>query len=265
MRIAMSLLAMSLAMAACKKDKAEAPAPGAGSMVAGSADPGSAGSAMVDPGAGSAAAGSAAAADPAAMANKAGNCPSTVVGAKTTAAIKGSDVVLTVTSDDKDAVTAIQRRTEALLKEKADGATGPAGAHDQKGTHGGGQGLCPVYVGDGGTAKATNDATGVTIAITPKAGAADATEMLKKTIDERIAKAAAFVDSNFKGGDAGTQGGVGGGRGEHGGNHSGSGDGKGKDRHGTGSGGGKGTGGGGGMGTGGGGSKGSAAGSGSGS
>jgi hypothetical protein len=184
--------------------------------------------------------------------HQAGNCPSMVSGSTTTAELKGKDILVKVTSKDKDAILAIQKRAEALIKEKADNVTG--GAHDQKGSHGGGRGLCPVYVGDGGKAVAKNEADGVTITITAK----DKPEELKKAIDERIPKAAEWLKANVKEGDKGTQGGVGGGSGDHGANHSGKGDGKGKERKdgsggGSGGGGGKGTGGGGGAGTGGGG------------
>jgi hypothetical protein len=183
----------------------------------------------------------------------AGNCPSTVLGAKTTAEIKGKTVVVHVTSDDKDAIVAIQKRAEELVKEKSDDKS--AGApHDQKGTHGGGAGICPVYYGEGGTAKVAKEAKGAAITITPK----DKPEDLKKVIDERITKAEAWVKANVKPGDKGNQGGVGGGQGGDGANHSGKGDGKGKERKGgDGKGGGKGTGGGGGQGTGGGGGSGS--------
>ncbi|MBA3817708.1 MAG: hypothetical protein H0X17_02360 [Deltaproteobacteria bacterium] len=256
----MTLLALSLtfSVAACKKKQAEvSPAPGSGSAMMGSDTMGSAGMAGSDMAgsdmagsamagsdmAGSAMAGSAAGGTE--MTKRAGNCPSTVFGSTTAAAVKGKDVVLTITSADKDAIKSIQRRTEELLKEKANGGTGAG--HDQKGTHGGGTGICPVFFGEGGTAKAKNDAKGVTITITPKVAVADH----KAAIDERIAKAAEYVKTNVKAGDAGNSGGVGGGKGEHGGNHSGQGDSKGKERK-DGTGGGAGTGGGGAAGKGGG-------------
>ncbi len=255
MRTAMTLLALSLTLSvtACKKKKAPDTAAGSGSAMMGSDMAGS-GSAMTgsDRGsAGSAAMGSAAGStEP--MSKKAGNCPSTVFGSTTKSAIQGKDVVLTITSADKDAIASIQRRTEELLKEKADGAAGGV-THDQKGSHGGGMGICPVFFGEGGTATAKNDAKGVTITISPK----DKADDLKKQIDERITKAAEFVKTNIKQGDAGNSGGVGGGKGEHGGNHSGAGDSKGKERTG-GTGGGAGTGGGSSTGTGGGAGSGSA-------
>jgi hypothetical protein len=107
-------------------------------------------------------------------------------------------------------------------------------------------GICPVHWEEGGKAASKKDAKGVVITITPK----EKPEDLKKVIDERIAKADAWVKENVKPGDDKNTGGVGGGKGDHGGNHSGKGDGKGKE---GGTGGGAGSGGGGGKGTGGGG------------
>jgi hypothetical protein len=232
-------LALGAGSTACKK-KEDKPAMGGSAAMAGSGD--MAGSAA------RAGSGDMAAPTEPEMQKKAGNCPSTVFGAVTKAELKGQDVVLTITSEDKDAVASIQKRTEALLKEKQDGLAGAG--HDQKGTHGGGSGICPVFYGEGGTAKSQKDAKGVTITITPQIKA----EELKATIDERITKAAAWVDKNVKPGAEGNQGGVGGGAGDHGGTHQGAGDSKGKERKG-GTGGGEGTGGGGGKGTGGGGEK----------
>lgn len=208
---------------------------GSGAAMAGSGDTAGSGSA-------------AAAGDEPEMAKKAGNCPSTVLGAVTKAEIKGKDVVLTITSNDKDAIAAIQKRAEEVVKDRKDKKDAGT-AHDQKGTHGGTIGLCPVYFGEGGTAKVKKDAKGVTITITPK-GKADE---LKANIDERIKKSAEWVEKNIKPGAEGNKGAVGGGKGEHGSTHQGEGDSKGKDRKG-GTGGGAGTGGGGGKGTGGGGS-----------
>jgi hypothetical protein len=267
MRIAMALLALALATTACKKKETKPAEPTTGSAeVAGSADPGSAAAGSAEVGsaaAGSAEAGSAAAgsADAATqMSRKAGNCPSTVFGATTKAELKGKDVVLTITSADKDAIATIQRRTEELIAEKKDGAGSAAGGHDQKGTHGGGAGICPVHVPEGATAKAKNEKNGVAITITPK----DKPDALKTEIDARITKASEWVKANVQAGDKGTQGGVGGGKGEHGGTHSGEGDAKGVERK-KGGGSGADTGGGGGKGTGGGGSKGTGGGSGAGS
>ena len=117
-------------------------------------------------------------------------------------------------------------------------------------------GMCPVFLGEGGTGAAANIDKGATITITPK----DKPDALKAEIDARVTKVTEWVKANVKEGDKGTGGGVGGGSGNDGMNHSGQGDGKGAERKATGSGsgdgkgGGKGTGGGGGAGTGGGGS-----------
>jgi hypothetical protein len=271
MRIAIALLALALASTACKKKETK-PAEtvgsgstmvgsdqGSGSAMAGSdmgsgsamagSDMGS-GSAMA--GSGSAMAGSGSGAGTDAMAKKAGMCPSTVLGATTRAEIKGKSVVLIISADEPNATKAVQTRAKALLKEKADKKTGAE--HDQKGTHGGAQGICPVYVPEGATATyKVLDAKlgdGAMITITPK----DKPDDLKKEIDARITKAADWVKANIKPGDKGNQGGVGGLKNNEGGNHAGQGDGKGIERKkaGSGSGGGAGTGGGGGKGTGGG-------------
>ncbi|HMG24851.1 MAG TPA: hypothetical protein VK607_26125, partial [Kofleriaceae bacterium] len=69
------------------------------------------------------------------MAHRAGMCPSTVLGATTKQAIKGKAVVVTIESADRDAIAAIQKRTDKLLAEKQDGPATGVG-HDQKGSHG---------------------------------------------------------------------------------------------------------------------------------
>ena len=278
MRIGIALLALALATTGCKKkENKPADMAGSGSAMAGSgsaamagsgSDMGSAGSGSAmagsDMGSGSAAmagSGSAAgsAADATSMAHHAGNCPSTVFGSTTKAELKGKDVVVTISATDKDAIKSIQMRTDELLKDKSKKAAGSAdmSTHDQKGTHGGSIGICPIHIPEGATAKAKHDKGGVTVTITPK----DKPDDLKKEIDARIPKAEQWVKDNIKPGDKGTQGGVGGGKGEHGANHSGEGDSKGQERKKEGkdgSGGGKGTGGGGGKGTGGGSGSGSA-------
>ncbi|HLL21644.1 MAG TPA: hypothetical protein VK427_05910 [Kofleriaceae bacterium] len=273
----MTLLALSLSMSvtACKKKKADdGGTTASGSALAGSDTLAGGGSAMADAGpdttadaasagagtgsdvggaadagAGSGAVGGsgAAAGSDERFSKKAGNCPSTVFGSTTKSAVKGKTIVLTITATDKDAIATIQRRAEELLKEKADDTgAGAGGAHDQKGSHGGAQGICPVYWTEGGKATSKKDAKGVVITITPK----DKPDDLKKEIDDRITKAADWVKTNVAPADQGNSGGVGGGAGDHGGNHSGSGDSKGKQRKEGGTGGGAGTGGGGGKGTG---------------
>lgn len=265
MRIAMALLALGLATTGCKKKEATPTGESTGSGSAmvetgsGSGDMAGSGSAM----AGSDMAGSAGSGDMAGsgagsgdmMSKHAGNCPSTVLGSTTKVDVKGKDVVVTITSDDKNAVTAIQMRADGIVKEKSDNAAAgaaPAGAaHDQKGSHGGGVGICPIHLPEGATAKVKHEKNGATVTITPKADPA----ALKTEIEARITKAADWVKTNIKPGDKENQGGVGGGTNKEGANHSGQGDGKGKERKGSGdgTGGGAGTGGGGGKGTGGGG------------
>lgn len=271
MRIAMALLFVSLAFGpGCGKKKGgEGDKGSAGSAMTGSdTATGSAGSAAAGSGSAAAGSGSAAGSGDTLMAKKGGNCPSTVFTSTTKAELKDGKILVSVTSDDKDAVAAIQKRAEELLKQKADGTTGAA--HDQKGTHGGAMGLCPIYLAEGGTATAKNEDKGVTVTITPK----DKVDILKGEIDSRILKAADWVKANYKEGDKGSMGGTGGGSANDGMNHSGMGDGKGMERKAAGSGSGsgeapkgdgkgkgKGTGGGGGGGTGGGGGSGSGSGS----
>jgi hypothetical protein len=271
MRIAPTFIIV-LALAGCgKKAGNETPAAGSGSAMAGSgsaatmagsgSDMGSGSAAMAagsGAGSGSAmAAGSGAgSAEAAAMAHHAGNCPSTVFGSTTAAEWKTGwkYVIVHVNAtgkDAKDAVAAIQKRTDELLKEKQ-GAKAPTASHDQKGTHGGGMGLCPIYVPEGAKATAKHVKDGVTVTITPK----DKAEDLKADVEARIGRAQQWVKDNIKPGDKGNMGGVGGGKGpEKDSNHKGQGDAKGKERGkggggGTGGGGGKGTGGGSGSGTG---------------
>lgn len=249
MRIAMALLAASLAFgsAACKKEEKGGTAaqtePAAGSG-AGSGDEATPESPAGDPAEDPTAAGD----SKQQMNKRAGNCPSTVLTANTVAEVKDGKVVLTITAADDDAVAGIQKRTEALLSQKAAGPSAGAG-HDQKRTHGGSAGLCPVYLGEGGTATWKPSEQGVVIEITPKGDPA----VLEAEIDARIAKATEWVNENIKDGPKGNSGGIGGGAGKHGSNHSGQGDSKGDERRGDGTGGGAGTGGGGGAGTGGGG------------
>lgn len=266
MRIAMTLLALSLSLTACKK-KNDAPAggsdvvsgsamTGSGSSMAGS-DLGSgsamagSGSSMAANGSGSAtptvAAGSGAGSAMAgsgsgsgstelAMAHHAGMCPSTVFGATTKASSKDGKVMVEITSDDKDAIAAIQKRTDESVKDKVENSASNAGSgHDQKGTHGGGIGICPLHVPEGATATTKKEAKGVLVTIATK-DPKDA-EALKTEIEGRIVKANDWVKANIKPGDAKNQGGDGGGKGDHGSNHSGKGNGQGSGKgDGTGSG-----------------------------
>jgi hypothetical protein len=189
-------------------------------------------------------------ADGQAMAHHAGMCPSTVFGSTTKDDLSKDkkSLVLTITSDDKDAIMAIQKRTDELLAEKTGAPKPSSDMHDKKGAHGGGIGICPVHVPEGAKTKSKKVAKGVEITITPK----DNLDAFKTDVDARVQKASDWVAKNIKPGDKGNQGGDGGGKGDHGMNHSGSGDAKGQERNKDGTGGGKGTGGGGGKGTGGG-------------
>jgi len=217
---------MAKCMTKIMTDAAAAAAGSAGSAAMGSAM-GSGGTmgAGSDSGSAAMAGGSGMAADGTPMAHRAGMCPSTVLGATTKSAIKGKAVVVTIESADKDAIAAIQKRADELIAEKKT-APSTGGGHDMKGTHGGGQGLCPVYVPDGAKATAKHEAKGVMVTIVPK----DKPDALAKEIEGRIAKAADWVKANVKPGDQQNQGGVGGGKGEDGSNHSGKGDGKGHER-----------------------------------
>jgi hypothetical protein len=257
-RLATLVICLSF-LGACSKKKEPPPTEGSASgsgsamMGSGSAMAGSdlgSGSAMIGSGSGDMAGsgsgsgmGSGSGATDQPMSHRTGNCPSTVLGAKTSAKLVGKAVVVTISADDKDAIAAIQKRSDELLKDKV--APHPTGGsmHDQHGGHGGGIGLCPVYVPEGATASAKTDKKGVTVTITSTGKVED----LKKDIDSRIERSDKWVKDNIKPADKGDQGGVGGGSGDHGSNHSGMGDGKGKGR-GTGGGGGKGTGGGSGSG-----------------
>jgi hypothetical protein len=244
-----SAAAGSAAAGSAAEGSAAAGSAAAGSAAAGSAAAGSAaaGSAAMgsDSGSGAMAAGSGseAAAGDMAMAHRAGMCPSTVFSATTTSAVKGKAVVVTIESADKDAIAAIQKRTDELLAEKKTAAPDAGGGHNMKGAHGGAQGLCPVHLPEGATAAAKHEPKGVMVTITPK----DKPDELAKDIEGRIARATDWVKTNTKAADKQNQGGVGGGKGDDGSNHSGKGDGKGHDRK---KGGGKGTGGGTGTGTG---------------
>ena len=64
-----------------------------------------------------------------------------------------------------DAIAAIQKRSDELLKEKVAPHPTAGAMHDQKGGHGGGIGLCPVYVPEGATASAKTDKKGAPISI----------------------------------------------------------------------------------------------------
>jgi len=243
-------------LAACKKKaptdgtgtaSGSAPASASGTATAGSAaGTGSAsGAAVADPGSGSASG-----ATELAMANKAGNCPSAVVGA-TTAIVEDKDAVgklaMTITAKEPAAVETIRKRVAHLVEVQA--APDAEIKHTGDGTGGAATGMCPVITSKDAKITASDVEGGSKVVIEPSG--ALTLDALKTDVAARIAKTGEWATANIKPtADSGGGGGVGGGKGDHGGNHSGDGDGQGKK---DGSGGGKGTGGGGSKGTGGGG------------
>jgi hypothetical protein len=137
----------------------------------------------------------------------------------------GSNVLVTITSDDAEAVVAIQKRTDELLAGRSAHHEGSDTQHQQNGEHGGGMGMCPVYIPAGATATTKAQTNGVVVAITAQDPAA-----LKAEIDGRIQRVTDWVKTNIQSGEKGTQGGLGGGKNNEGMNHSGKGDGKGVER-----------------------------------
>ena len=227
MRLTMTSLAVALlVLPACKKTKSEPPPPvvadhgasdrgasmtaagsGSGSSMAVETGSAAAGSDVTTVGSGQLTDMSGSNVDPTAMSHRAGNCPSTVPNSTTKVELRGKSVIVTVTSDDASAITAIKTRADELLRDKAVAklaGDAPTPAHDQKGTHGGGIGICPVYVPEGATAKSSVIANGVAVAITPKSGA----DELEKDIEGRIVRATEWLKANG-GGGGGTGGGGG--------------------------------------------------------
>lgn len=227
----------ALALAACgKKDDAKKKPvaaqvdPGAGqgtatgSATAGSATAGSAtGSAAVAP-AGDP--GGAAAAN-ANLANKAGNCPSAVLGATTTIvddpAATGK-LVLTITANNDSAVATIRKRVAHLVEVQA--AADSEIKHTGDGTGGGG-GMCPVITTKDTKIAGADVDGGSKVTIEPQNGTS--VEALRKEVEARITKTSDWTQANISGtSSSGGGGGTGGGKGDHGGNHSGKGNGEGK-------------------------------------
>lgn len=217
------LVASALAFGACKKSKQDdAPAPPAPK-----ASPDAAPAAVKPVPDAAPGSGDAAGEDDVAMANKSGNCPSTVGGAATEVepATQDGKVVITIVAKDDAAVKTIRARTAHLIEiQDAPAATIK---HSGDGTGGGGIGLCPVVTKD--TTVASEDIEGgVKVTMTPKD--ADVAKSLPSTVETRIREANEWTQKNLHPtGDAGGGAGVGGGQGEHGGNHQGKGDGHGKD------------------------------------
>ncbi len=239
----LTIVLVSAALAACGgKKKDDAPKAGTGSSAgtavgtaAGTAAGTGAGTAA-GTGAGTAAGtGSAAptAADTA-MANKAGNCPSSVTGAKSELIedkTLPNAVVLSITASDAAAVDTIRTRTAHLVGVQA--APDAQVKHSGEGT-GGGAGMCPVITSKDVTIASSEIPGGVKVVLTP-AGAATAQDLAREVVG-RIDQINAFRPAPAADGTPGGGGGAGGGSGEHGGNHSGEGDGQGKQREAKGSG-----------------------------
>ncbi|HVK76329.1 MAG TPA: hypothetical protein VM734_23550 [Kofleriaceae bacterium] len=161
--------------------------------------------------------------------NKAGNCPSAVVGAETKV-VDDKDqpgkVVLTITATESAASETIRRRIAHLLE--VQGAPDAEIKHTGEGTGGAQMGMCPVITTKDTKITASDIEGGTKVVIEPTGG--QTPEDLRKEVEQRITKTQEWLKGNLKGTDAsGGGGGTGGGKGEHGGNHSGDGDGKGKE------------------------------------
>ena len=99
--------------------------------------------------------------------------------------------------------------------------------HTGDGT-GGGAGMCPVLTNREASLTAADIAGGSAVMIMPQNGAT--LDGLRKEVELRVTKTAAWTQSNITGTPtSGGGGGTGGGKGDHGGNHSGKGKGTGKD------------------------------------
>jgi hypothetical protein len=165
-----------------------------------------------------------------AMANRAGNCPSAVVGA-TTAIVDDKDnagkLVLSITAKDADATGTIRKRVAHLVE--VQGAPDTEVKHTGDGTGGASMGKCPVVTSKDAKITASDVDGGSKVVIEPSG--ALTFDALKADVENRIKTLGDYTAEAIKPGDkSGGGGGVGGGKGDHGGNHSGEGDGKGKDR-----------------------------------
>jgi hypothetical protein len=222
------LFAAVCSLAACKKK--ETTGAGSGTATAtgtGTATATGAGTATGGDTAGTGAA-TGSAADPA-MANRAGNCPSAVVGA-TTAIVDDKDnagkVVLSITAKEAEATATIRKRVAHLVT--VQGAPDAEIKHTGDGTGGAASGKCPVVTSKDAKITASEIEGGSKVVIEPSG--ALTIDALKKDVETRITALTEWTSANIKPTDAsGGGGGVGGGKGDHGGNHSGDGDGKGKD------------------------------------
>ena len=173
--------------------------------------------------------------------NKAGNCPSAVIGATTVIVddpAAAGKLVLSITAKNDAATTTIRKRVAHLVE--VQGAPDVQVKHTGEGQGGGGAGMCPVLTTKDVKLAAADIEGGSKVTLEPQNGAA--LDAIRKDVEVRVTKTAEWAQSNIQGtATSGGGGGIGGGKGDDGSNHSGKGDGKGK---GDGTGGGTGTGGG---------------------
>ena len=246
-RLTIALAVAVLALAACdkKKDAAGKTGTGAGTAATGTAGAGT-GTAATGPGTGAAATGAgtgtaapgtgtgtaAAGADPAGSAtltNKAGNCPSAVLGATTAIvddAAAAGKLVLSITAKNDAATATIRKRVAHLIE--VQGAPDAEVKHSGDGTGGGGIGICPVLTTKDAKLSAVDVEGGSKVTLEPQGGAT--LEALRKEVEARVTKTSDWTQANITGtSTSGGGGGTGGGKGDHGGNHSGKGTGTGKE------------------------------------
>ncbi len=228
-RLIIAVTIATLALAACSKkdDGAKAkpapakvdPAPATPPVAPPPTTPPVAATPPVDPGAAAAAA---------ALANRAGNCPSAVLGATTTIVddpAAAGKLVLTITAKNDAATATIRKRVAHLVEVQA--AADAEIKHTGDGTGGGG-GMCPVITTKDTKIAAADTEGGSKVTIEPQGGAT--LDALRKDVALRIAKTDAWTQANLQGtSSSGGGGGTGGGKGDHGGNHSGKGTGTGKE------------------------------------
>ena len=240
-RLTIAVTVLALALAGCNKkkdDPGKTTGSGSGSAPIGSAGSGSAGSGSAvgsaGAGAGTAAAGSGAGtaavapAGDANLANKAGNCPSAVLGATTEIVddpAAAGKLVLSITAQNEAATATIRKRVAHLVE--VQGASDAEIKHTGDGT-GGGAGMCPVLTTKDAKLSAADTEGGSRVTIEAQNGAT--IEALRKEVEARVAKTSDWTQANISGtSSSGGGGGTGGGKGDHGGNHSGKGTGTGKD------------------------------------
>lgn len=223
-RLTVILAVAALSLAACKKKASnEGAAPATGAVAIADAAP-----PAPDAATGSAD-GTAAPGTNEAGANRAGNCPSAVVGAETTVLAADKDkpatVSLSIVAKEAAATDTIRKRVAHLVE--VQGAPDAEVKHTGDGTGGATQGKCPVVTAKDLKVSAVDMDGGSKVTIEVAAGGDAAA--LRAEVEKRIAATGELVNTTIKPTDAsGGGGGVGGGKGDHGGNHSGDGDGQGK-------------------------------------